>query len=132
MKKTDQIPVVLLPLYALSAAILVWGLVRLSAQVVFNDSAWQALDAGGASWEHHFAEAIHQIPFLLPSFIVVSNGTGMSWYGASWRSNENADIELAKMKAGSTLPDDGVRRICGAGLRLECGHNGISHAEARR
>ena len=72
MKKADQILVVLLPLYALTATTLVWGLVRLSAQVVSNDSAWQALDAGGASWEHLFAEGIHQTPSLLPAFVLAS------------------------------------------------------------
>ncbi len=72
MKTTDKILAFLLPLYTVVATGMVWILIRLSRQVVTNDSAWQALDAGGASREHLFAEGIHQMAFLLPGFLVTS------------------------------------------------------------
>ena len=71
MKRTDRILIVLLPAFAVMSTFLLWGLGRLSAQVVYNDSAWQALDANGATWEHSFAEGIHSVPFLVPAWLIL-------------------------------------------------------------
>jgi hypothetical protein len=68
----DRITVVLLPVYVVASSALVWGLDRLSAQIVSIDSAWQALEAEGGSTVHIFAEGINSIPFFFPGWILLS------------------------------------------------------------